>query len=100
MVDPGATFIKSLILVILLSTAVYILPILVGVCVTPWAAWVDGSFVDVARAIGGDPMAVWVTVAGAISARPCKSEHAPEGAGQGRPQDQKDSKKAKQMKLR
>lgn len=59
----------AMLICILLSTLVYLGPILVGVSAqgTHVELWVDGYWTDVAEAIGGQWMAGWVMLAGAVS---------------------------------
>lgn len=59
----------AMLICILLSTLVYLCPILVGVSAegTHIALWIDGYWTDVAKAIGGRWLSGWVTLAGAVS---------------------------------
>ena len=66
----GRTYTRAMGSTIVLSTAVYMLPIVIGVCALPGrgAEWHDGFLVEVGRAVGGDGVALLVTFGGACSA--------------------------------
>jgi amino acid transporter len=52
-----------------LVTAVYLLPLAVGVGVTAdWSAWKEGFFPEVAAQIGGGWLGTWLTLAALVSA--------------------------------
>jgi amino acid transporter len=65
----GKVYMPAMLLCILLSTLLYLGPILVGVSAegTQIDNWVDGYWTDVAEAIGGRWLAGWVSLAGAMS---------------------------------
>jgi amino acid transporter len=54
---------------VILVTAVYLLPLAVGVGVTAdWSAWKEGYFPEVAAQIGGPSLGTWLTLAALVSA--------------------------------
>ena len=71
--NPGAVYVPAMSLCMLLTTMVYALPTVVGVCsgaggVTDASLWDDGYWTVVAAHIGGGSwLAGWMTFAGAMS---------------------------------
>jgi amino acid transporter len=58
-----------MIVTVVLVTAVYLLPLAVGIGVTTeWSAWKEGFFPEVAAQIGGPWLGVWLTLAALVSA--------------------------------
>lgn len=65
---PERTFPRALLLCVPLVTAIYVLPVVVGLRFVPnIAAWEDGNWPNIAREIGGDALGFWVNVAGLLS---------------------------------
>ena len=67
--NPGYTYPRALILAVFMVFATYSIPTLVGLAYVPTTEeWTDGTFVDVADAVGGDKLGDWLGFTGAISA--------------------------------
>ena len=68
-VNPARNYPKAMIVTVTLVTAVYLLPLAVGVGVTTdWSAWKEGFFPEVAAQIGGPWLGTWLTLAALVSA--------------------------------
>lgn len=68
-VNPKRAYPRAMILSVLLVSAVYVLPLGVGVGVAAdWSAWKEGYFPLVAAEIGGPWLGTWLTLAALISA--------------------------------
>jgi len=68
-VNPERAYPRAMILSVLLVSAVYLLPLAVGVGVDAnWTAWTEGYFPQVGAKIGGHWLGAWLTLAGLISA--------------------------------
>ena len=66
---PEEAYPKALLFGIPLVTLVYLLPILAGLAFLPDPAkWTEGSWPDVARAVGGEAMGIVVAAVGLVSA--------------------------------
>ena len=67
--EPSKVYMPAMVICVVASTLVYLLPILVGVSAegTEVSLWVDGYWSEVGGAIGGELLAGWVMLAGAIS---------------------------------
>jgi len=66
--DPQRTLPKALSWAVLLVVSAYLLPIVVGVGVSPdWRSWKEGYFAVVARQLGGQALYGWVVAAAAVS---------------------------------
>jgi amino acid transporter len=67
--NPGRIYPRAMILTVVICTISYLVPIMVGVSfATDYSQWEDGYFVSVGRMIvGGDWLAIWITVSGTIS---------------------------------
>ena len=67
--NPGYTYPRALILAVLMVFATYSIPTLVGLAYVPTTEeWTDGTFVDVADAVGGGTLGDWLGFTAAISA--------------------------------
>jgi amino acid transporter len=69
--DPNRAYPRAMISTVLLVTAVYLLPVAVGVGVgtdANWSAWTEGYFPKIAAHIGGGWLGIWLTIAGLVSA--------------------------------
>ena len=67
--NPSRTYPRAMIFAVLLVTAVYLLPVAVGVGIDPnSASWIEGDFPKVAAIAGGSWLGTWLTLAGLISA--------------------------------
>jgi amino acid transporter len=69
--DPNRAYPRAMVLTVLLVTAVYLLPVAVGVGVgtdANWSAWTEGYFPKIAAQIGGAWLGSWLTIAGLVSA--------------------------------
>jgi len=67
--NPDRTYPRAMILTVTLVTAVYLLPLSVGVGVArDWSAWKEGYFPQVAAAAGGPWLGTWLTLAALVSA--------------------------------
>src|SRR4030095_1760666 len=67
--NPNRAYPRAMIFTVLLVTAVYLLPVAVGVCVEAnWSAWKEGYFPKVAAQIGGSWLGTWLTLAALVSA--------------------------------
>ena len=68
-IRPNRTYPRAMALTVVLVTAVYLLPVAVGVSAdTQWANWQEGQFPKIAAAIGGGWLGAWLAAAGLISA--------------------------------
>ena len=68
-IGPNRTYPRAMALTVVLVTAVYLLPVAVGVSAdTQWANWQEGQFPKIAAAIGGGWLGAWLAAAGLISA--------------------------------
>ena len=66
---PARAIPLTLLITVPLITLVYVLPVLAGLVGTPdWTAWDEGSLPEIAAALGGDGLGVWVAVVGMLSA--------------------------------
>ena len=66
---PGEAYPRALFFGIPLVTLVYVLPILAGLAFLPDVSrWTDGSWPEIARAVGGQAMGIAVAVVGLVSA--------------------------------
>ncbi|HEU5315913.1 MAG TPA: APC family permease, partial [Chloroflexota bacterium] len=66
---PRRTIPLTLLITVPLITLVYLLPTLAGLVGTPDAAgWTEGALPDLAAALGGDWLGVWVAVVGMLTA--------------------------------
>jgi len=66
--DPQRSYPKALLIAFLLTIAVYLLPVVIGAVVRPnYASWDEGTWVEVARAVGGKGLAIAMIVAGVFS---------------------------------
>ena len=82
--NPNRAYPRAMIFTVLLVTAVYLLPIAVGVGVDAnWSAWKEGYFPNVAAQIGGSwlgtalTLAALVSAAGLLNALLCTSARVP-----------------------
>jgi amino acid transporter len=67
--DPQRTYPRAMVYTVLLVTAVYLLPVAVGIGVDANSAtWKEGDFPKVAALIGGAQLGTWLTIGGLISA--------------------------------
>ena len=67
--NPGYTYPRALILAVFMVFATYSIPTLVGLAYVPTTEeWTDGTFVDVADAVGGGTLGDWLGFTAAISA--------------------------------
>jgi amino acid transporter len=67
--DPNRDYPRAMILSVLLVTAVYLLPVAVGVGIgADWSAWKEGYFPVIGAQIGGAWLGSWLTIAGLVSA--------------------------------
>ncbi|AIE85050.1 amino acid transporter [Fimbriimonas ginsengisoli Gsoil 348] len=67
--DPKKAFPRALALGVPLVTLTYLIPVLVGLAfLRDPAAWTEGAWTEVARRIGGSPLAIAVAFGGIISA--------------------------------
>jgi len=67
--NPGYTYPRALILAVFMVVGTYLIPTLVGLAYVPTTEeWTDGTFVDVADAVGGSTLGDWLGFTGAISA--------------------------------
>jgi amino acid transporter len=67
--NPKRSFPRALLIGVPLVTLTYLLPVLVGIPVLrDPAAWEEGAWTEVARLIGGSPLAIAVALGGVISA--------------------------------
>ncbi len=64
----GATYPRALARALPLVTAVYLLTIVPALALTDWTAWRDGAWPDIARTVAGSWVALWLAVAGMVSA--------------------------------
>src|SRR5512132_2094702 len=63
--DPQRTYPRAMVYTVLLVTAVYLLPVAVGIGVDAnAAAWKEGDFPKVAALIGGAQLGIWLTIGG------------------------------------
>lgn len=68
-IRPNRTYPRAMALTVALVTAVYLLPVAVGVSAdTQWANWQEGHLPKIAAAIGGGWLGAWIAAAGLISA--------------------------------
>jgi amino acid transporter len=68
-IHPQRNYPRAMVITVALVTAVYLLPIAVGVGVaTDWSAWKEGYLPRVAAQIGGQWLGSWLTCAGLVSA--------------------------------
>lgn len=68
-VRPTRAIPLTLLITVPLITLVYVLPTLAGLVGTPdWTEWEEGSLPEIAAALGGDGLGVWVAAVGMISA--------------------------------
>ncbi len=66
---PRRTFPRALTLAVPLVVIAYVLPVVAGLTAVPGgAAWQDGAFSDIAEAVGGAWLGVWLSLAGMVSA--------------------------------
>jgi amino acid transporter len=66
---PARAIPLTLLITVPLITLVYLLPVLAGLVGTPdWTAWEEGSLPEIAAAVGGDLLGVWVAAVGMVSA--------------------------------
>ncbi|HET7771027.1 MAG TPA: APC family permease [Chloroflexota bacterium] len=66
---PARAIPLTLLITVPLITLVYLLPVLAGLVGTPdWTAWEEGSLPEIAAAVGGDWLGVWVAAVGMVSA--------------------------------
>jgi amino acid transporter len=62
-VDPGRSYPRLLAITLPLSAVLYVLPLLVGLGVTPaWAAWKTGHLNQIALALGGTALALLTSI--------------------------------------
>eukprot|EP00511_Aplanochytrium_stocchinoi_P001689 CAMPEP_0204830470 /NCGR_PEP_ID=MMETSP1346-20131115/8663_1 /ASSEMBLY_ACC=CAM_ASM_000771 /TAXON_ID=215587 /ORGANISM="Aplanochytrium stocchinoi, Strain GSBS06" /LENGTH=401 /DNA_ID=CAMNT_0051960743 /DNA_START=71 /DNA_END=1273 /DNA_ORIENTATION=+ len=67
--NPGKTYTNAMLITITLTSFVYVLPIMVGVCYAPqYEEWDDGYFVTVGTLTAGTWLGYWMMIAGSISA--------------------------------
>lgn len=67
--NPRRNYPRALALTIPLVTLAYLLPVLAGLGATPdWAGWTAGYFPEVAAAIGGNWLGVWLAIGALVSA--------------------------------
>jgi amino acid transporter len=67
--EPKRNYPRALALAVPVVTAIYVLPILIGVVFVPDVSkWHEGAWTDVARSIGGVGLAIAVTSVGLVSA--------------------------------
>jgi amino acid transporter len=67
--SPARNYARAMAIAVLLVTAAYLLPVMVGVSADiQWADWEEGRFPQIAALIGGNWLGIWLTVAGLISA--------------------------------
>ncbi len=64
----GATYPRALARALPLVTGVYLVSIIPALALTDWTAWHDGAWPDIARTISGPWLALWLAVAGMVSA--------------------------------
>jgi amino acid transporter len=66
---PARAIPLTLLITVPLITLVYVLPTLAGLVGTPdWTAWEEGSLPEIAAALGGEWLGLWVAAVGMISA--------------------------------
>eukprot|EP00514_Thraustochytrium_sp_LLF1b_P008320 CAMPEP_0184538928 /NCGR_PEP_ID=MMETSP0198_2-20121128/17858_1 /TAXON_ID=1112570 /ORGANISM="Thraustochytrium sp., Strain LLF1b" /LENGTH=398 /DNA_ID=CAMNT_0026932417 /DNA_START=305 /DNA_END=1498 /DNA_ORIENTATION=- len=66
--NPGKTFPRAMVATIIVSTLLYILPLMVGVSfATDYELWEDGLFVEIGDLVGGFWLKLLVLVAGTVS---------------------------------
>ncbi|GBG33857.1 Amino acid-polyamine transporter, putative [Hondaea fermentalgiana] len=66
--NPGKIYPRAMLLTIILTTLLYVLPIMAGVSfATDYSAWEDGHFVTIGELIGGKFLKIFVLVAGCVS---------------------------------
>ena len=66
---PARAIPLTLLITVPLITLVYVAPVLAGLVGTPdWTEWKEGSLPDIAAAVGGDWLGVWVAAVGMVSA--------------------------------
>mmetsp|Transcript_4981 Transcript_4981/g.7551 ORF Transcript_4981/g.7551 Transcript_4981/m.7551 type:complete len:517 (-) Transcript_4981:27-1577(-) len=67
--NPGKIYPRAMVITIVVTTLVYVLPIMVGVSVAEdYSLWNDGYFVIIGELIGGYPLKLFILVAGCVSA--------------------------------
>ncbi|OLC06166.1 MAG: hypothetical protein AUH42_06175 [Gemmatimonadetes bacterium 13_1_40CM_70_11] len=64
----GATYPRALARALPLVTVVYLLAIVPALALTEWTTWRDGAWPGIARSVAGPWLALWVAVAGMVSA--------------------------------
>ncbi len=61
-------YLRAILLAIVITVPTYVLPLLVGLAVTPdWTTVSAGSFTDMGRVIGGPLLATWIAAAAIVS---------------------------------
>jgi amino acid transporter len=66
--NPRRNYLRAILIAILISVPTYILPLAVGLAVTPdWTTINEGSFTDMGRIIGGPFLAMWIAAAAIVS---------------------------------
>jgi len=66
--NPGEVYPKAMLVTIVVTTLLYVLPLMVGVCFAEdYALWDDGYFVIVGEMVGGTWLKFFILVAGAVS---------------------------------
>ncbi len=66
--QAGTTYPRALARTLPLVTAVYLLAIVPALALTDWTAWHDGAWPEIARTVAGPWLALWLAVAGMVSA--------------------------------
>jgi amino acid transporter len=66
--DPGRAYPRAIFTALLLITAAYVLPVVVGLAFYPDASkWTEGAWPEIARAVGGSWLALPVQIAALVS---------------------------------
>ncbi|PYS96991.1 MAG: hypothetical protein DMF50_02310 [Acidobacteria bacterium] len=66
--DPRRNYLRAVLIAIVVTVPTYLLPVLAGLALAPdWSAFAAGSFVDVAKTVGGPGLETWIAAAGIIS---------------------------------
>jgi amino acid transporter len=67
--NPSRAYPRAMIVTVLIVSAVYLLPVAVGIgVVSNWDEWQEGYFPIIAEEIGGPALGTWLTLAGLVSA--------------------------------
>ncbi len=66
--DATATYPRALARTLPLVTVVYLLSVIPVLALTPWTAWTDGAWPDLATRVAGPWLGSWLALAGMVSA--------------------------------